>query len=214
MKDCKTLNAHPAGEPRHNEPTRHRDADPGMVLVQGSPGTTAVDPTRAGNPPRPVGLRLLRFADPVVAVGTAVLFIGREEPFARQPLGAWVDTLHGQIARDHYFFTHRNGQIVGYCGWALASHASARDWIDNRRVLSFEACKDGPCALLMAFRALDRAVNDFQVKTCRTLFADREVAYWLRLTHGRSRLITINLQADGVRRRPEPLPIEIIGAKR
>ncbi len=160
------------------------------------------------------GLQPFRLRDPMAAIGTAALFMSQAEPFATFPMGPWLDTFKGMVLRKHYFFTQQlgHGQVVGFCGWALTSHAAARDWIENRRVLSFEDCLDGPCVLVMAFRALARTVNDFQVAVWRAQIADRTVAYWRRqVPTGGTRTVTINLQTPGVRRASGRYTIEEIG---
>lgn len=167
-----------------------------------------------GGPPPlgdPVDPTLFRHRDVLTALGTAALFVSQAQPFHDYAFGPWVDTLKGQILRTHYFFTRRGGQLVGYCGWALTSHDSARDWIDNRRTLSFEECRDGPCVVVMAARALTPAIQRFHTRVMRAIHSDREVTYWKRQTDTGTRLVEVALQAPGVRRPPPDFEIEWVG---
>lgn len=156
-------------------------------------------------------LKIFRHRHPLQALGAACLFLSQAEPFSQYRFGAWVDTLKGQILRNHYFFTESHGQIVGYYGWALVSHEAARLWIDNTRELTYEECLDGPCVLIMANRALSRQVLFHQTKVMRALQASRELVYWKRQTPQGARLAQFNLQAPGTRRPETSVPIEIIG---
>lgn len=156
-------------------------------------------------------IRVFRQRDPLLALGTAALFMSQAPPFSEFKLGPWIDTFKGQILRNHYFFSLQNGQVVGYYGWALASHAVARDWIENRRNIAFEECLDGPCVLIMAQRAATRRILAHQARVMRALQADREVAYWKRITPDGMRVVTIDLQAPGVRRAAPDFEIEIFG---
>jgi len=157
-------------------------------------------------------IRVFRHANPLMALGTAALFMAQAQPFSEFKLGPWIDTFKGQILRKHYFFSQYQGRVVGYYGWALCSHEAAQDWIHNRRVLGYEECLDGPCVLIMAQRAETSRVLAHQAKVMRALAADREVAYWKRIgPDGSGRLVTIDLRAPGVRRPPPDFQIEVVG---
>ena len=145
-------------------------------------------------------IRNFRHAEPLTALGTACLFMSQVEPFKSAGFGHWVDTLKGQILRKHYFFSQIEGRIVGYCGWALTSHESAQAWVQGTRELSYQECLDGPCLLVMALHASEPRVSPYQVLAMRTLFADRELTYWKRITPQGVRVLRYNLQATGVRR--------------
>lgn len=157
-------------------------------------------------------LALFRHRDPFAALGSAALFVSQAEPFSTYPFGPWMDTIKGQILRNHYVFSQSDGRIVGYCGWALTDHAAAEDWAHGRRTLSFDECRDGPCVVVMAARALTPRVQAFHTHVMRALHWDREVAYWQRQTPAGARLVRVDLQASGVRRKPPDFDIPWIGA--
>lgn len=156
-------------------------------------------------------LNAVRHRSPLQALGAASLFLSQVEPFSNYRFGTWVDTLKGQILRNHYFFNESNGQIVGYYGWALVSHEVARLWIDNVRELTYEECLDGPCVLVMCNRALSRQVMFRQLAIMRSLIASHEMIYWKRQTPHGTRLVKFNLQAPGTRRPPASVPIQLVG---
>ena len=152
-----------------------------------------------------------RHRNQIIALGAATLFLSEAEPFSSSKFGQWVDTLRGQIVRNHYFFSQVDGRIVGYCGWALTSHETARDWIDNKRMITFEECRDGPCLLVMAVRASEKGIHPYQVMVMRSLHGDREVTYWKRINPKGVRVVAFNLRAPGVRRPLSDIRIELIG---
>jgi hemolysin-activating ACP:hemolysin acyltransferase len=116
------------------------------------------------------------------------------------PFGPWVDTLKGQILRGHYFFSQIDGRIVGYVGWALTSHQTAREWIENSREIRFDQCLQGPCVLVMAARADGERVNRHQARILRRLLTgEHEVAYWKRTTPRGTRLFTFRPRTAGTR---------------
>lgn len=156
-------------------------------------------------------IQAFRHKNSLIAIAAAIMFMSEVEPFSNFKFGTWVNTIKGQILRNHYFFSQIGGQIVGYYGWALTSHESAQIWIENRRELSYEECIDGPCVIIMCNRALSSSVLKHQAKLMRILQADREVAYWKRQTPNGTRLVKFNLQSPGVRREKQNCDIKIIG---
>lgn len=63
------------------------------------------------------------FPDPWMALGIAVHFVAKREPFAQFPAGDLTRTLAAQTRRGHYLFALdtnvRPAKVRGYCGWAL-----------------------------------------------------------------------------------------------
>lgn len=156
-------------------------------------------------------IRLIRHRNPMQALGAASLFLSQEPPFSNYPFGMWVDTLKGQILRNHYFFSVLEEQIVGYQAWALTSHEVAQIWIENSRLLTYEECLAGPCVIVMANRALSSNVLRHQVKVTRALHSQSEVVYWKRQTAEGVSLVSYKLQLPGVYRPKTDFQIEILG---
>lgn len=157
------------------------------------------------------GLKAFRFSDQMKALGTICFFMAGTEPFAEFPMGHWVDTFWGFVRRDHYFFSMQDDRIVGFTGWALASHDAAQDWVQGRRILSYEECLDGPCVLVMASHGLNSRIVRFYSHVIRATYADRETIFWKRPVRDGVRIIRFNLQTDGIRRRRDPTLIATLG---
>lgn len=166
-------------------------------------------------PREPSRLSLFRHYDPLAALGAAALFLASEDPFNKLPFGHWVETLKGQILRGHYFFSQRDGRIVGYVGWGLTSQRSAEDWIHARRELGFDECRAGPCVVVLAARADGEGVARHQARTLRSLLTgDHQVAYWKRQTAKGTRLFTFRpftAGTDAARARARAVSIATIG---
>lgn len=60
------------------------------------------------------------------ALGVALHYLSRREPFSRFPSSALVRTVWGEIERGHYRFALAGERVVGYIGWALYDDADAR----------------------------------------------------------------------------------------
>lgn len=127
-----------------------------------------------------------RFAEPAQALGHAVNLLRSVDPFTSFQFGRLSNVLAGQIRREHYLFTIRDGRPVGYAGWALCDEEVARAWIEERYVPTYEECLDGACVVGITFYARDRAACLFQAKWCRGLYPNRKV-FGIRDYGGRRR---------------------------
>jgi hypothetical protein len=65
-----------------------------------------------------VPIEIRRIAGRWTALGPALHFVARHEPFARFPAAALVRTLSGQIERGHCLFAVEAPNLVGFMGWA------------------------------------------------------------------------------------------------
>lgn len=84
-------------------------------------------PTRlATDVARPPSLSVRTVPGRWQALGVAMHFLSRREPFSRFPSAALTRTVWGQIERGHYRFALIGERVVGYIGWALYDTADAQ----------------------------------------------------------------------------------------
>lgn len=64
-------------------------------------------------------VQVVTLSSPTLALGTALHFVARREPFASFRAADLVSTLNGQVQRGHYRFAVDGPRVLGYVGWAL-----------------------------------------------------------------------------------------------
>src|SRR5688572_22558759 len=137
---------------------------------------TIVSNAPDSNPPAS-GLRLFRPDSPAVALGPTVSHLMTKPAFARQSFGEWSRILVGQINRKHYYFVTDGKEVQGFVGWALVARAKAEDWVEGRRRLSDEDCKDGDCLVFNAWTANSARVHRFMVDEMRKVARGKGTMY-------------------------------------
>jgi len=127
------------------------------------------------------GLRAVRPENKTYALGLSVELTANEPAFSKIPFAEWAQVLMGQIARNQCFFVidNMNG-IVGFAGWAFASHDKAVAWLEQGAMLDSDECESGDCVILNAWTAKSAEVQDFMIdhgrgelKGKKMLFAKR-----------------------------------------
>ncbi len=104
--------------------------------------------------------RTIRFRDPHLALGQAVMRLMGKPGFAGLPFGAWSRILVGQINRDHYVFLGDGaGRIVGFAGWTRASRAVAESWLAGTGDNDPAGGQTGDCVIINAWQADDGAAQ-------------------------------------------------------
>jgi hemolysin-activating ACP:hemolysin acyltransferase len=120
-------------------------------------------------------MKCCQFRDPFMALGVAMYFLRRVQPYASFPFGRFSNVLAGQIRRGHYVFTIADGVPVGYAGWALCDENTARAWVEGRAVPKASECLDGDCALLITYCATNREACIRQARHCRNLLSGKKI---------------------------------------
>lgn len=64
-------------------------------------------------------VQVVTLSNPALALGTALHFVARREPFASFRAADLVSTVNGQVQRGHYRFALEGARVLGYVGWAL-----------------------------------------------------------------------------------------------
>jgi len=64
-------------------------------------------------------VQVVTLPSPTLALGTALHFVARREPFASFRAADLVSTVNGQVQRGHYRFAVDGQRVLGYVGWAL-----------------------------------------------------------------------------------------------
>jgi hemolysin-activating ACP:hemolysin acyltransferase len=114
---------------------------------------------QADGPAAP-SFRTIRFRDPHLALGQAVMRLMGKPGFARLPFGAWSRILVGQINREHYVFLGDSaGRIVGFAGWTRATRAVAEDWAAGLGDNDPAGGLTGECVIINAWQADDGAAQ-------------------------------------------------------
>lgn len=131
-------------------------------------------------------IRILRIPDKYAALGIAVHFIAKREPFAKFGFGEFAHTLDGQIRRGHYFMAFRGNKVIGYVGYALYTSADAKAFAETGRPPDNPA-SGGDVLWLLTMVAVDDTIVDGLTR---------------RLSHEYAghRTMGIRYKADGSRR--------------
>ena len=156
---------------RKDGPMTDPETDPRPEPAAGSAPETGPDPDARH--------RVLRFRDPHVALGHAVVQLMGKPGFARLPFGEWSRVLVGQINRGEYLFVARAGALVGFGGWSFADQAVAERWLAGQGDIGAEETGGGDCMIINAWQADDPAAQAFLVDQMR--HAGRHV----RMIYGR-----------------------------
>jgi hemolysin-activating ACP:hemolysin acyltransferase len=127
------------------------------------------------------GLRVMRAATPVIALGLAVNHLMTKPAFANLKFGDWSRILVGQINRNHYYFAvDEKNQVQGFLGWALASKENAEAWVEGRRGLGEAEAKDGDCVVFNGWAANNGKVNRFLLDVARKVVVGKDTIYFKR----------------------------------
>ncbi|MDX2155022.1 MAG: toxin-activating lysine-acyltransferase [Hyphomicrobiaceae bacterium] len=121
-----------------------------------------------------MSLNVRTLPDPWMALGIALHFVARREPFSRFPAGELVRTLAGQVHRGHYllaFDTSSNpAKVVGYCGWALYDNAQADRLVTSSEPLPDGLASGGDVVWMLTAVVEDRAAFHELRRRTRTLY--------------------------------------------
>src|SRR4051812_46330116 len=152
------------------------------AAASAKPGTEPISANvaAAAAPARPA-LRLFQPDNPATALGLAVSHLMTKPAFANLRFGDWSRILVGQINRRHYAFAvDGKSEIQGFIGWALTEKDKAEAWVEGRRGLAFEDCRQGDCVVFNAWSANSPAVHRFLVEAAREIIEGKQTVYFKR----------------------------------
>jgi hemolysin-activating ACP:hemolysin acyltransferase len=98
---------------------------------------------------------------PLAAFGRAVAHLMTKPAFANAPFGHVSRGLAGQVNRGHFAFACRDGEVVGFAGWALAAEPLAEAWLAGERPLADAEAAQGDCVVLNFWQADTPEVTRF-----------------------------------------------------
>ena len=107
------------------------------------------------------------------ALGLAAHLLHASKPFNGYPFGRLTATLNAQIQRDHYIFTLRGQEVVGYVGWALCGKKVADDWVERAVEPSMNDCINGDHWIALTWFAAQAGVVHAQARHLRALYPDK-----------------------------------------
>lgn len=125
------------------------------------------------NAPSAKDLACCRLSNHWEALGLASHLLHASKPFDGYPFGRLTATLNAQIQRDHYLFTLREQQVVGYVGWALCSKKVAEDWVERAIEPRLNACLDGDHWIALTWYAAQAGTVLAQARHLRALYPDK-----------------------------------------
>jgi hemolysin-activating ACP:hemolysin acyltransferase len=134
-----------------------------------------------------------RIPDRFAALGIACHFLARRENFTTFKFGEFVNTVDGQITRNHYYFAFVGQKMVGYAGYAVYSHEDARKFATTGVAPPDDRASGQDVLWLLTLAATDAVAVDSITRQLSHDYAGR-------------RMMTVRMKADG-RRRFVNLPI-------
>lgn len=138
-----------------------------------------------------------KLANPWAALGMAANFLARREPFAGFPARDLVRTLTAQAERGHYLFaldaTEEPARIVGYCGWALLSHAAADRIVATGIAPDITETGTGDVIWIFTGAAATRAAFFALVRETKRLHPDHRV---MGIRHRNGRRVVFDSRRD------------------
>lgn len=132
----------------------------------------------------------------VYALGLAMRVLATETGYMNLRLGDGVRLLTGLIERGHYFFAIKDGEIVGFLGWALTDKARGEAWLKGEAELTHEDCLSGDSIIINVWRAASPEAQKFMLEHMRETQADKVMVYAKRhYSDGRVRPVRLPLSA-------------------
>ena len=128
------------------------------------------------------GLRAVCPQNKAYALGLSVEMTANEPAFSKIPFGEWTQVLMGQIARNQCFFViDDKNDIVGFAGWAFASHDKALAWLEQGATLDSGECEYGDCVILNAWTANSADVQSFMIDHGRDQLEGKKLLFAKRV---------------------------------
>jgi hypothetical protein len=122
-----------------------------------------------------VTLTVRTIDQPYLALGIAVHFLARRDPFAGFRFGDLVHTVDGQVRRKHALFAFEGDKVVGYLGWALCNERDALEFARTARPPPLDLTEEGDVVWLLTASAATTAALKAMIKVGKSLNIGRRV---------------------------------------
>jgi hemolysin-activating ACP:hemolysin acyltransferase len=122
-----------------------------------------------------VALTTRMIDQPYLALGIAVHFLSRRQPFAGFRFGDLVQTVDGQIRRRHALFSFEGQRVVGYLGWALCEEEDAREFARTGRPPPPERLARGDVVWLLTAASVTPGALKAMIDAGKSLYPGRRV---------------------------------------
>lgn len=130
-------------------------------------------------------LRVRIIDQPYLALGIAVHFLARRDPFSGFRFSELVHTVDGQVRRKHALFAFDGDRVVGYLGWALCTEAQAQEFARTGRApVSFNG-DEGEIVWLLTTAAITPSALKAMIAVGKSLNVGRRVMGVRHKGHGR-----------------------------
>ena len=144
----------------------------------------------------------IRYKSPHAALGHAVDLLMRHDVFRRMSFGELARLLAGQVNRGRYFFALRGGEIVGFCGWALADREKAEAWLKGDRDAARIDGRRGECCVINIWQAADAGTALAMLRMLKEASPGTRYAYARRIyPDGRVRPVRLKTHRHAARMR-------------
>jgi hemolysin-activating ACP:hemolysin acyltransferase len=143
-------------------------------------------------------LEVRRLGSPLAALGAAMHFLGRRRPFADFRAAVLIDTLHGQVARDHYLVALEGPQLSAYVGWATLDTAVAERLARGGGMpTQTEAASGGEVIWVLTVAATSRGALLACVNQLRALYPGQRVMGVRHKQHGKVVIFDQHMRPPG-----------------
>lgn len=116
---------------------------------------------------------------PMLALGIAANLLRRKPPFSNFNFGRMTGVLIGQIRRNHYLISFRNGQPVGYVGWAVTTTEIAERWLNEGYTPKYHECITGDCCVLLTVYSESPDITLYEIRQARRRYPNHRI-YFMR----------------------------------
>lgn len=129
-----------------------------------------------GDPPAGTPrLELRQLGSRQAAIGVALQFLARREPFRHFVTGTLVPTVAGQVLRGHYLLALDGLRVAGYLGWALYDQQDALTFARTGTAPPEDRCRGKDVVWLLSVAATERAALDLMLAEGRRRYAGLRV---------------------------------------
>ena len=109
------------------------------------------------------------------ALGAVFDYVANTKAFARFEAAVLVRALRQQLTFEQNMFAHREGTLVGYCGWLLTDMKSGEIWLESEAAV--RPLPEAEAALLTIVRADETRVLRALIRRCRTLYPRKRIFF-------------------------------------
>ncbi len=111
------------------------------------------------------------------ALGGVFDYVANTKAFARFEAGTLVRALRQQLTLKQNMFAHRDGKLIGYCGWLLTDAKSGEAWLKDETGVRPLPEAEADAALLTVVRTEETRVLRALIRRCRALYPGKRVFF-------------------------------------